>query len=209
MEQQSALGNELAVDSPRGVPHGWVWPVLSLIVIVRLGVELLRIEGHRWWCACGQPALWAGNIWSEHNSQHLFDPYSFTHLSHGLIFFIGFSLIAPLRRWRIAWRLVLAVGIEMAWEILENSHWVIDRYRHATLALGYQGDTIANSLGDVVCCALGFFIAMSLGLRRSVLLFVAIELMLLLWIRDNLALNVLMLLHPVAFVRSWQLAGHG
>jgi hypothetical protein len=172
-------------------------------------VGLLRAEGHRWWCACGRPTLWSGNIWSRHNSQHLLDPYSLTHLSHGLIFFAVFSLVPPLRRLRFAWRLALAIGIEAAWEIVENSHWVIDRYRHATMALGYQGDSIANSLGDIGCCALGFAIALRLGLRQSLLLLVASELLLLFWIRDNLTLNVLMLFHPVNVLRAWQMAGHG
>ncbi len=184
------------------------WPWLAIAAILLTAAATLRAEGRRWWCACGRPWPWSGDIWTRHNSQHLLDPYSFTHLSHGLIFFMVLSL-RPFRRIAPLWRLAIAVAIEAAWEIIENSPAVIDRYRHATMALGYQGDSLANSLGDIACCLLGYLLARRLGLRASLLLLLAIELILLLWIRDNLTLNVLMLLHPIHALQHWQLAGHG
>ena len=111
----------------------------------------------------------------------------------------------PRLKW--TWRLCLAVCAEVAWEVFENSIFIIDRYR-AAAALGYEGDTVANSLGDVLCCAVGFLLARRLGLWGSVALFVAVEAVLLLWIRDSLLLNVVMLIHPVAAIKAWQ-AGPG
>jgi len=198
-----------AVPRTTASPRAQIGPWLTITALCGAAILLLRTEGQRWWCACGHWWPWAGDNWSRHNSQHLLDPYSLTHGSHGLIFFAAFSWLAPFRRWTMAWRLALAVAIETGWEILENSHWVIDRYRHATMALGYQGDTVANSLGDIGCCMIGFLIALCLGVRKALLLVVAMEILLLFWIRDNLSLNVLMLLHPVTAVRTWQMAGHG
>lgn len=110
-------------------------------------------------------------------------------------------------RLAVRWRLVLALALEALWEVVENSAFVIERYREATAALGYQGDTIVNSLGDIVCCGVGFLLARRLGFGRALLVFGLIELVLLIWIRDSLLLEVLMLLHPVEFVKAWQV-GH-
>src|SRR5947209_7050197 len=103
----------------------------------------LRRQGRRWWCACGQPNLWSGDAWGPHNSQHLFDPYSLTHVQHGLIFCGLLAWAWP--RMSLAWRLFVAVLVEASWEVVENSQFVIERYRSATAAQGYQGDTVANS----------------------------------------------------------------
>lgn len=135
----------------------------------------------------------------------MLDPYSFTHVSHGLIFY---GLIA----WRFprlpfAWRFLLAAIIESLWEVIENTQFVIDRYRTETAALGYEGDSIANSLADIACCAIGVALARRLGLRSSIALFVLLELTLLAWIRDNLTLNVVMLLCPIDAVQAWQARG--
>src|SRR5262245_11692012 len=130
-------------------------PWLASALLCGLLALLLRAEGRLWWCACGEPFLWSGDVQSRHNSQHLADPYSLTHVSHGLIFFALFTTIGRLREQRgsrplsTGWRLFLAVFLEAAWELLENSPIVIDRYRTATMSLGYSGDTVANSLGDV------------------------------------------------------------
>jgi hypothetical protein len=105
------------------------------------------------------------------------------------------------------WRLVMAVGIECAWEMIENTNTVIDRYRQATASLDYRGDTVINSLGDIFCCALGFLLARKLGWRRSIIVFICVEVVLLVWIRDSLLLEVLMLIHPINAIKTWQL-GH-
>lgn len=144
-----------------------------------------------------------------HNSQHVIDWYTPSHVLHGLLFY-GL-LWLTLRRWSVAARLVVAAGIEVAWELLENSPIIIDRYRAQTAALGYEGDSIANSVADVASCVLGFLIARRVGLWPSVALFVAAELFTLWWIRDNLTLNVVMLLYPIDAIRQWQgtLSGPG
>lgn len=176
------------------------WPAVILCVV--LTAAQLHAQGRIWWCVCGQHNLWAGDIWSAHNSQHLADPYSFTHVLHGVIFYGLISWFLP--RLSLQWRFFMTVFIESCWELLENSTLVIQRYREATMALGYEGDSITNSMADIVCCAIGFFLARRLGLRWSIVLFVITELVLLAWMRDNLTLNVLMLLCPVDAIKAWQ-----
>lgn len=179
----------------------WPWTAFALLLIGM--VYQLHLQGRIWWCACSRPFLWDGDIWSAHNSQHLFDPYSFTHVLHGVVFCGLVCMLFP--RLRLVWRLWMATFIESLWEIFENTQFVIQRYREATIGLGYEGDSIANSMGDIACCALGFLLAWRLGLRRSIILFVLIELVLLVCIRDNLTLNVLMLLCPIDAIKSWQM----
>ncbi|HPR82526.1 MAG TPA: DUF2585 family protein [Pontiellaceae bacterium] len=175
----------------------------AFAALLSVAVLQLHNQGRIWWCACARPFLWDGDIRSAHTSQHLADPYSFTHILHGVIFYGLIRLVFP--RLRLIWRLWCAVLVECLWEILENSSFVIQRYRETTIGLGYTGDSIANSLSDITCCALGFFIARRIGFWRSAVLFAATELVLLFWIRDNLTLNVLMLLYPVEAIKSWQM----
>ncbi len=111
------------------------------------------------------------------------------------------------RRMSAAWRLVCAIAIESVWEIIENTNLVIQRYREATASLGYQGDTVVNSVGDIICCVVGFMLARKLGWRWSIALFFAVEAVLLFWIRDSLLLEILMLILPIDAIRTWQL-GH-
>jgi hypothetical protein len=174
----------------------------AIAAIAAVATAALLAEGRIWWCVCGRPTPWAG-AWDSHTSQHLFDPYSFTHVLHGVVFFWLLAWLAP--RVRGDWRLVLAIGIEAAWEIAENSPFVIDRYRTATAALGYTGDTIANSMCDVLSCGLGYALARKVGARASAAVFVLVEVALLLTIRDSLLLNVVMLLFPVDAIRQWQI----
>jgi len=134
------------------------------------------------------------------------DPYSFTHVLHGFVLCGLLALIVP--RLSQIWQLWLAVSIEALWEVLENSEFVIRRYREETAALGYHGDTIVNSLGDILVCGLGFVLARRLGLRRTLVLFVVTEVVLAIWIRDNLTLNILMLIYPIEGVKEWQAGGH-
>jgi Protein of unknown function (DUF2585) len=177
------------------------------ILVVLLGTALvLRSQGRLWWCSCDYLLIWSGDPWSSDNSQHLLDPYSFTHVLHGFLLCGLLSLIAL--RLSALWRLWLAVAIEALWELIENSEFVIRRYREETAALGYHGDTIVNSLGDIVVCGLGFVLAHRLGFRRTFAVFLLTEVTLAILIRDNLTLNVLMLIYPIEAVKEWQTAGH-
>ena len=180
-------------------------PWLAIVVVLAATAYQLRSQGRLWWCSCGYLLLWSGDPWSSDNSQHLLDPYSFTHLLHGFLLCGLLALTAP--RLSAAWQLWLAVSIEALWEVLENSEIVIRRYRQETAALGYQGDTVVNSLGDIIVCGLGFVLAHRLGVRRTLALFVVTEVALAIWIRDNLSLNILMLIYPIEAVKDWQAAG--
>jgi hypothetical protein len=169
-----------------------------------MALVALRLQGQPWWCRCGRPFLCSGNVWSEHNSQHLFDPYSFTHIIHGLLLF---AVLRPLSsRLGLDARLVLAIALECLWEIAENSETIIQRYRHATLALGYTGDSLMNSLGDIACCGVGFLLAARFPVRWSVALFLTIEVGLLVIYRDCFLLNTLMLVWPIQAIKTWQMA---
>lgn len=175
------------------------------MAIIICAVLILRAEGRRWWCACGQFYIWAGDIWTSHNSQHLFDPYAFTHILHGFLFCALLASVLPIVP--KIWRFLLTLAVEAGWEIIENSDFVINRYRETTAALGYQGDTIANSLGDIAACGLGFIMSSRLGWRRSVVFFFLVEVLLIVWIRDSLLLNIIMLVFPVQAIKNWQ-TGH-
>lgn len=191
-----------------GGRRGWAGaaPWVAIGIILAVTVAALRGEGRVWWCACGKPWVWVSDVWSSHCSQHLFDPYSLTHVSHGLIFFAGLLLV---RRWvGVEWRLAIAVGIAAGWEVLENSAMIIDRYRAETMSLDYLGDSVGNSLGDILSCAIGFMLARRVGVWWSLAVFAASEVVLLALIRDNLTLNVVMLVWPVPGIRAWQSAGH-
>ncbi|MFQ5848688.1 MAG: DUF2585 family protein [Candidatus Methylomirabilales bacterium] len=165
-------------------------------------VQLHR-QGRLWWCACGTLWLWSGDAWGPHNSQHLFDPYSFTHVLHGVV--LCGLLAWGLPRLSAPWRLWLAVSLEGLWEVVENSEGIIQRYRAATIALGYQGDTVVNSLGDILTFGIGYVLARRLGFRGSLALVVVTEMVLLIWIRDSLLLDVVMLIHPIDAIKAWQM----
>jgi hypothetical protein len=182
-------------------------PWLVAAVLVAATVAALHAEGRRWWCACGEPWPWITNVWTPHCSQHVADPYSLTHVSHGLIFYGVLVWAWP--KGRFGWRLVIAVAFAAGWEVLENSPLIISRYRESTMSLDYLGDSVANAVGDIASCAIGFVLAQRLGLVRSIVLFAATELGLLWLMRDNLTLNVLMLIYPVEAVKHWQTVGHG
>lgn len=179
-------------------------PWLAATLVLTLTVLQLRRQGRMWCCACGHGNLWAGDIWSAHNSQHVLDPYSFTHILHGVVFF--WLLAWMLKRVSLSWRLTLAILIEAVWEVAENAPYIIQRYRTATIGLGYEGDSVINSLADILCCTAGFLLARRLGLRLSLLVFVFVELLLALAVRDNLTLNVVMLLCPIDAIKHWQMA---
>jgi len=175
---------------------------VAAVAILVATAAVLRFQGQPWWCACGSWSPWSWNVWSSHNSQHLVDPYSFSHVLHGLLFY---ALLARLRV-RPATRFALALGIEAGWEILENSEFIIRRYREATMSLDYFGDSVVNTLGDIGFAALGYWIAATVPVRASVALFVATELAMIATIRDSLLINVLMLVWPLEAVKHWQMA---
>ena len=178
---------------------------VCLIALLVFTVCYLRWQGRVWWCACGQYFPVSLHVNSMHNSQHLLDAYSLSHVLHGVLFFGLFWLMRS--RLPFAWRLVLATLIEATWEMCENSPFIINRYRAATVSFGYTGDSIANSLGDIASFVVGFYLARLLGLWKSVVFFIGVELIMLVWMRDNLTLNVLMLLWPIKAIRDWQAAG--
>jgi len=180
-------------------------PVAFVAALLVIAVVYLRWQGRVWWCACGRWYPVSLNVHSMHNSQHLFDAYSLSHVLHGFLFY-GLLWLAR-RRIAPGWRFAIAAAVEIAWEMMENSPIIINRYRTATIALGYTGDSILNSLGDVASFLIGFAIAKKLGLWWSLAIFIAVELLLLWWIRDNLLLNILMLLWPFDAIRRWQASG--
>lgn len=180
-----------------------VLQIAAIVVVLLLMVVLLRAQGRLFACACGYFEIWTSDTCSSNNSQQLFDPYSLTHVSHGFLFF--YLMVLVFRRLKRNWQLVLALALEAAWEVFENSSFVIDRYRTATAALGYTGDTVVNSVGDLVCAVIGFLIARQVGIRGSLLLFALLELVLILWIHDSLLLQILMLVRPVEAIKLWQM----
>ena len=163
----------------------------------------LFYQGRVWWCRSGDLAPWSSAVLSRHNSQHLFDPYTFTHILHGVLFYWILILIFP--KMPAVWRLLIALAAEGAWEVLENTNAVIERYREATISLDYFGDSIVNSLGDVFACAIGFVLAQKLKLWFSLAFFILTETVLLFWIHDSLLLNILMLIYPLDAVKQWQM----
>jgi len=153
----------------------------------------------------GKPGLWESSIWSSENSQRFADPYSFSHIIHGVLFYGGLWLVA--RGWPAANRFLAALALESGWELLENSPFIINRYREATVSLGYVGDSVFNSLSDILMMSLGFWFASRVRPRVSLAVVVIMEIGCAMWIRDNLTLNIIMLIHPFDAIKHWQLAG--
>jgi hypothetical protein len=185
--------------------HVYRTPIIVIGVMLVVMVFYQRWQGRVWWCELGGWSPVSIVVQSPHNSQHVFDAYSLSHLLHGLIFFGVFWLFR--NRMSFGWRLVAATAIEIVWEMMENSPIIINRYRAATISLGYEGDSIINSIGDVFSYLIGFWIAAKLSWKWSVAIFSVVELAMLWLIRDNLALNVLQLLWPIDAIRNWQAGG--
>ena len=180
-------------------------PVMICLMVMFAAVVILWSQGRVWWCQVGDYSPWSWNIWSPHNSQHLIDPYSFTHILHGVLEFWLIGLVV--KKVPMAWRLVIAVMIEASWEVAENSTFVIERYRAATISLDYFGDSIINSLSDITACGTGFAIAYKLRFWKSLVLFLATEAILITTIRDSLIINIIMLIYPIEAIKHWQIGG--
>lgn len=176
------------------------------LLLILLAASIEAAMGRSMFGPDGAFGWWDGNIWGAENSQRVADIYSLTHFLHGIIFYFLLWLVA--RKLPVPARLLLAIAIEGAWEIAENSPIIIDRYRAVTVSLGYVGDSVLNSACDVVFMAFGFLFASRVMASISVATILASELFCLWLVRDNLALNIIMLIHPIESIRLWQSAGH-
>jgi hypothetical protein len=193
--------SETEVESPFSVGKT-VASVLGIAVLMTIG---LWVSGRMWWCKLGDWAIYINQAWnSSHTSQHVLDPYTFTHILHGVA---GFWIAsAVFKKWSFGTKVAVVAAVEAAWEVLENSNYIIQQYRENTASLDYFGDSIANSNGDLLACVVGFIVATKLGMWRSLAFFVATEVFLLLWIRDGFLLNILMLIYPLDSIKAWQMA---
>ncbi|MCX7643779.1 MAG: DUF2585 domain-containing protein [Rhodobacteraceae bacterium] len=174
---------------------------VTAAIILATAAWLLWI-GRVPWCDCGYIKLWHGETLSAENSQHISDWYTPSHVIHGILFYAGLWLVA--RRLSFGWRLAIATAIESAWEIVENSDAIIERYRAVTISLDYYGDSVINSVADILAMVAGFWLARVIPVRASIAVVVGFEVLTAIVIRDGLTLNILMLLWPLESVREWQ-----
>jgi hypothetical protein len=182
------------------------WAIAIALIIIALAAGVLLWMGRIPMCKCGYIKLWHGDRADSQTSQHLTDWYTYSHVLHGIIFYWLLTVVSR-GYLSVGARLMIAAMIEGAWEIFENTPFVINRYRSQTLSRDYFGDSVINSVADMLAMVVGFMLAAKLPAWITVFLVIAVELVLLWLIRDNLALNILMLLYPIEAIKQWQLAG--
>ena len=185
--------------------YRWIIGIFIAALVLTAGIELWM--GRSPLGPDGKFGLWEGDIWSSENSQRFADPYSFSHLVHGILFYGFLWLVA--RKLPVRYRLLMALAVEAGWELLENSPLIINRYREATIALGYTGDSVLNSLSDILMMTIGFLFAFRARPWVSVAAVIVMEVGCALWVRDNLTLNIIMLVHPIDAIKAWQMGGQG
>ena len=179
--------------------------VYAITIIILVSAIILILMGRTPFGPTGKPGFWSGDVQSQFNSQRLFDAYTLTHISHGLGFYLILWFFFP--KMPFINRLIFAAGIESAWEVLENSDFVIQRYRETTISLNYYGDSVLNTIGDILATIIGFVFAQKVPAKWSLALFIFLEVLLAIIIRDNLILNIITLLFPLPAVIRWQTGG--
>ncbi|OGN07396.1 MAG: hypothetical protein A3B86_01450 [Candidatus Yanofskybacteria bacterium RIFCSPHIGHO2_02_FULL_38_22b] len=181
--------------------------ILITVGIIAVQAIVLYFLGHVWICKCGYIKLWHGVTFSSENSQHISDWYSFSHIIHGFAFYWFAWLLGKKRAWSVGTMFLLALFVESAWEIWENTDFIINRYREVTISLDYYGDSISNSVMDALFMVAGFWWAYRMPVWTSIALTVAMEVWVGWFIHDNLALNIIMLIHPFESILKWQSGG--
>jgi hypothetical protein len=191
----------------RSIPRLKLLPAIAAaLAITAAAAAILLWMGRIPTCGCGTIKLWHNHANDAETSQHFADWYTYSHVLHGVIFY--WLLWAVFRgRLSVAARLVIAMLMEAAWEIFENTGFIIERYRTQTISRDYAGDSVINSVGDMLATLVGFLVAARLPPWLTVVLLIATEITMLILLRDNLLLNIIMLVYPLEAIRQWQATG--